>query len=93
MLQKQVAGLEKQRDYLMKKVQAKKGTAETEKFDLVKTFELEKLDMHKKMEELLTLNDVLAGQKRIVDTAGNKIDTSELMSILNPSIDEDDPSN
>lgn len=84
MLQKQVDGMEKQRNYLMRKLQDTKNNMETEKFQYLKEFEVEKLDLLKKIEELLMLNDILAGQKMIYDMKGKKIDTHDILSMLNP---------
>lgn len=92
MLQKQVAGLEKQRNYLMRKLQTTKGNLESEKFAQLKEFEVEKLEMLKKIEELLRLNDILVGSKRIYDARGNSVDTLEVMSLLNPAPDDRFPS-
>jgi hypothetical protein len=57
---------------------------ETEKFQYLKEFEVEKLDLLKKIEELLMLNDILAGQKMIYDMKGKKIDTHDILNMLNP---------
>lgn len=84
MLQKQVDSIEKQRNYLMKKLQDTKNNMETKKFIILKDFEVEKLDLLKKIEELLMLNDILAGQKMIYDMKGKKIDTQEILGMLNP---------
>ena len=90
-MQKQVNGLEKQRNYLMNKLQNTKSNLESEKFAQLKEFEMEKLEMLKKIEELLSLNDILVGSKRIFDDEGNTIDTVEVMSILSPAENEDTP--
>lgn len=84
MLQKQLESIEKQRNYLMRKLQDTKNNMETNKFKILKDFEVEKLDLLKKIEELLMLNDILAGQKMIYDMKGKKIDTQEILSMLNP---------
>lgn len=84
MLQKQVDNIEKQRNYLMRKLQQTKNNMETDKFRIMKDFEVEKLDLLKKIEELLMLNDILAGQRVIYDTKGHKIDTKEILDMLNP---------
>lgn len=78
-------GLEKQRNYLMKKLQETKSSLETEKFSLLKGFEIEKLELLKKIEELLMLNDILIGQKKIYGNDSKKISTEEIMSILTPA--------
>ena len=57
---------------------------ETDKFKILKDFEMEKLDLLKKIEELLMLNDILAGQGIIYDMSGQKIDTREILEMLNP---------
>ena len=79
--------MEKQRNYLMRKLQQTKSSLETEKFRILKDFEMDKLEMLKKIEELLMLNDILIGQKTIYDSKGNKISTKEVMNILNPAIE------
>ena len=84
MLQRQVESIEKQRNYLMKKLQNTKNNMETDKFRVLKNFEMEKLDLLKKVEELLVLNDVLAGQRIVYDMGGHKIDTQEILDMLNP---------
>lgn len=84
MLQRQLDSMEKQRDYLMKKLQTTKNNLETEKFALMKDFEMEKLDLLKKIEELLVLNDILAGQSALIDMKGDKIETNEILQMLNP---------
>lgn len=84
MLQKQVDNIEKQRNYLMRKLQQTKNNMESDKFRLLKDFEVEKLDLLKKIEELLMLNDILAGQRVIYDARGQKIDTQEILDMLNP---------
>jgi hypothetical protein len=84
MLQKQVDSIEKQRNYLMRKLQDTKNNMETNKFTILKEFEVEKLDLLKKIEELLMLNDILAGQRMIYDMKGKKIDTKEILDMLNP---------
>jgi hypothetical protein len=84
MLQKQVDSIEKQRNYLMRKLQETKNNMETSKFRILKDFEVEKLDLLKKIEELLMLNDILAGQRMIYDMKGQKIDTKEILDMLNP---------
>ena len=84
MLQKQVDSIEKQRNYLMRKLQETKNNMETNKFTILKEFEVEKLDLLKKIEELLMLNDILAGQRMIYDMKGHKIDTKEILDMLNP---------
>lgn len=76
--------MEKQRDYLMKKLQTTKNNLETEKFSLMKDFEMERLDLFKKIEELLVLNDILAGQSALIDMKGRQIDTNEILQMLNP---------
>lgn len=68
----------------MKKLQETKNNMETNKFRILKDFEVEKLDLLKKIEELLMLNDILAGQKMIYDMKGKKIDTQEILGMLNP---------
>ena len=68
----------------MRKLQQTKSNLESEKFTQLKEFEMEKLEMLKKIEELLMLNDILVGSKRIFDDKGNTIDTIEVMSILSP---------
>jgi hypothetical protein len=75
----------------MNKLQDTKSNLESEKFAQLKEFEMEKLEMLKKIEELLSLNDILVGSKRIFDDSGNSIDTLEVMSILSPIVDEDTP--
>lgn len=82
-----MSGLEKQRDYLMRKLQQTKSNLESEKFAQLKEYEMDKLEMLKKIEELLRLNDILVGSKRIFDGEGNPVDTIEVMSILNPATD------
>lgn len=84
MLQRQLDSMEKQRDYLMKKLQTTKNNLETEKFTLMKDFEMERLDLFKKIEELLVLNDILAGQSALVDMKGQQIDTNDILQMLNP---------
>ena len=84
MLQRQLDSMEKQRDYLMKKLQTTKNNLETEKFSLMKDFEMERLDLFKKIEELLVLNDILAGQSALIDMKGRQIDTNEILQMLNP---------
>ena len=75
----------------MNKLQDTKSNLESEKFAHLKEYEMEKLEMLKKIEELLSLNDILVGSKRIYDDSGNTIDTLEVMSILSPIVDEDKP--
>lgn len=48
--------------------------------------------MLKRTEELLRLNDILIGEKRIYDESGNKLKTLEVLNILSPPGAEDDPS-
>lgn len=84
MLQKQVDNIEKQRNYLMRKLQDTKNNMETDKFSILKDFEVEKLDLLKKIEELLMLNDILAGQRMIYDMKGEKINTNDILEMLNP---------
>jgi type II secretory pathway component HofQ len=86
-----VKGLEQQRNYLMNKLQNTKSNLESKKFAQLKEFEMEKLEMLKKIEELLSLNDILVGSKRIFDDEGNTINTLEVMSILSPAENEDIP--
>ena len=69
----------------MKKLQETKSSLETEKFSLLKQFEIEKLELLKKIEELLMLNDILIGQKKIYGKDSQKISTEEIMSILTPA--------
>lgn len=71
----------------MRKLQQTKSNLESEKFNQLKDFEMEKLEMLKKIEELLSLNDILVGSKRIYDDYGNSLDTLEVMSILSPAED------
>ena len=68
----------------MRKLQQTKNNMETDKFGIMKNFEVEKLDLLKKIEELLMLNDILAGQRVIYDTKGQKIDTQEILDMFNP---------
>ena len=68
----------------MRKLQQTKTNMETDKFGIMKNFEVEKLDLLKKIEELLMLNDILAGQRVIYDTKGQKIDTQEILDMFNP---------
>lgn len=51
----------------------------------MKQFEIEKLEMLKRMEELLRLNDILVGEKRIYDDSGKKLNTLEVFRILSPT--------
>ena len=68
----------------MKKLQTTKNNLETEKFSLMKDFEMERLDLFKKIEELLVLNEILAGQSALIDMKGRQIDTNEILQMLNP---------
>lgn len=68
----------------MKKLQDTKNNLETDKFKILKEFEMEKLDLLKKIEELLVLNDILAGQRLVYDMSGKKIDTREILDLFNP---------
>lgn len=77
----------------MRKLQETKSNLESEKFNQLKDFEMEKLEMLKKIEELLMLNDILVGSKRIFNDKGEAIDTLEVMSILSPPDNGDFSSN